>query len=176
MIFLLAFSVTAVFAGGSDRVENLYFSIKIPDNWTYKEGSNTPQAESTGFGPANLIMLTPSEFNDILLGKAVHNGVFAYFIQDAYYPIKNAGLDLFVKYQIDKQDAINVTSKQNVTIDGEPAVKVYADGNGTKFVEYMAWHNKQPYDIGYMANVKDYDKYLPQFEQIVKTFKFIDEK
>ena len=71
---------------------------------------------------------------------------------------------------------MNVTSKQNVTIDGDPAVKVYGDGtnslDGIKFVEYMIWHDNKPYYIGYMANVKDYQKYLPQFEEIMKTFKF----
>jgi hypothetical protein len=116
---------SAVFAGGSDRVENHYFSIKIPDNWTYKEGSNTPQAESTGFGPANLIMLTPGEFSDILLGKAVHNGVFAYFIQDAYYPIKNAPLETCVKYLIDRFGIVNITSQQYTTVGNEKSVRIF---------------------------------------------------
>ncbi len=33
--------------------------------------------------------------------------------------------------------------------------------SGIKFVEYMAIHNGDPYYIGYMANSKDYEKYLP---------------
>jgi hypothetical protein len=104
-------------------------------------------------------------------------GVVSTFEQKSDFGIKNAGLDLFVKYEIDKQSAINVTSKQNATIDNEPTVKIYADGiksfSGIKFVEYMLMHNKEPYYMAYMANVKDYQKYLPQFEQIVKTFRFV---
>jgi hypothetical protein len=37
----------------------------------------------------------------------------------------------------------------------------------------MIWQDNNPYYVGYMANVKDYQKYLPQFEQMVKTFKFV---
>ena len=39
-------------------------------------------------------------------------------------------------------------------------------------MQYLAWHDKKPYALAYMANVKDYEKYLPQFELMVKTFKF----
>jgi hypothetical protein len=84
---------------------------------------------------------------------------------------------LFVKYEINEQDGMQVTSKENVTIDNETAVKIYADGinsfSGIKFVEYLVMHNKEPYYIAYMANIKDFQKYLPQFEQMVKTFKFV---
>jgi len=67
MIFLLSSSVTAVFAGESDIVGNPYFSIIIPDNWAYLEGSNTPEAKNQGFGPLNAIELTPSELATFLL-------------------------------------------------------------------------------------------------------------
>ena len=71
---------------------------------------------------------------------------------------------------------MKVTSKQNVTIDNETAVKIYGNGiesfSGIKFVEYLVQHNKEPYYIGYMANVKDFEKYLPEFEQMVKILKF----
>jgi hypothetical protein len=83
-----------------------------------------------------------------------------------------------VKYKIDRQDGMQVTSKQNGTIDNETAVKIYGDGiksfSGIKIVEYMIWHDKKPYFIRYLANVKDFEKYLPEFEQILKTFKFVD--
>ena len=34
-------------------------------------------------------------------------------------------------------------------------------------------HDKEPYYLAYMGNVKDFEKYLPEFEQIIKTFKFV---
>lgn len=40
-------------------------------------------------------------------------------------------------------------------------------------VDYYVVHNGKPYFIQYVANVKDYQKYLPQFEQMVNTFKFV---
>lgn len=85
---------------------------------------------------------------------------------------------MYVKYKIDRQDGMKVTSEKNGTIDNETAVKIYGDGvksfSGIKIVEYMIWHDKKPYFIRYLANVKDFEKYLPQFEQILKTFKFVD--
>ena len=85
---------------------------------------------------------------------------------------------MYVNYKIDRQDGMNVTSKENVTLDNEAAVKIQGDGiksfSGIKFVEYMLMHNEQPYFIAYMANVKDFEKYLPEFEQIVKSLKFVD--
>lgn len=71
---------------------------------------------------------------------------------------------------------MKVTSKENGTIDNEPAVRILGDGinlfSGIKFMQYLVWHDKKPYALAYMANVKDYEKYLPQFELMVKTFKF----
>jgi PsbP-like protein len=176
---MLTMSITAlVLLAPSDskinaitNVNNTYFSINIPDNWTYREGLSS-------------IGLTPNEFAVILLNqteplteKMEEKGAYSSFSRDWNYPIKNAAdLDLYVKYEIDKQDGMKVVTQENVTIDNEPAVKIVADGiksfNDTKFVEYMVMNNKEPYNIAYMATVEDYDKYLPEFEQIVKSFKF----
>ena len=88
------------------------------------------------------------------------------------YAIKNAPFDAYVKYKKDEQTGMNVTSKQNVTIDNQTAVKIQGDGinsfSGIKFIEYMLMHDKKPYYLAYMANVKDFKKYLPEFEQIVR--------
>jgi hypothetical protein len=70
---------------------------------------------------------------------------------------------------------VKVISKENATVGGEPAVKVHRTGrNATNVdvVEYEIIHNNKPYFIQYVANVKDFQKYLPQFQQMVKTFKF----
>ena len=170
----LSFSISNVNAivVNSGGLNATAFSIDTPDNWAYEQGILFSQ-----------IGLTPNEFGVMLVNhskplneKMKDEGAYSSFTQEWDYPIKNAPLDVFVKYKIDKQDAINVTSKQNATIGNEIAVKIYADGtksfSGIKFVEYFLMHNKEPYYIAYMANVKDFEKYLPEFEQIVKTFKF----
>jgi hypothetical protein len=154
-------------------VNNTIFSIDIPDNWAYEQGISS------------VIGLTPSEFGVLLVNhskplseKMKDEGAFASFEQERNFPIKNAGFDVYVKYNIDRQDGMNVTSNQNVTLDNEAAVKIHGDGiksfSGVKFVEYMLMHNEQPYFIAYMANVKDFEKYLPEFEQIVESLKFVD--
>gem|GEM_PF-1792799 len=40
------------------------------------------------------------------------------------------------------------------------------------FVTYYVVHDGEPYRLDYLANVKDFQKYLPQFEQMVRSFKF----
>lgn len=154
-------------------VNNTDFSIDIPDNWAYRQDI------------LSVVALTPNEFGVLLVNhskplneKMKDEGAFASFEQEMNFPIKNAGFEVYIKYKIDRQDGMNVTSKENVTLDNEAAVKIDGDGiksfTGIKFAEYMLMHNEQPYFIAYMANVKDFEKYLPEFEQIVKSFKFVD--
>jgi PsbP-like protein len=154
-------------------VNNTDFSIDIPDNWAYEQGIFP------------VVALTPSEFGVLLVNHSKplnetmkDEGAFASFELERNFPIKNAGFDVYVKYKIDRQDGMNVTSRQNVTLDNEAAVKIHGDGiksfNGTKFAEYMLMHNEQPYFIAYMANVNDFEKYLPEFEQIVNSLKFVE--
>ena len=79
------------------------------------------------------------------------------------HAIKNAPFDAYVKYKKDEQTEMNVTSKQNVTIDNQTAVKIQGDGinlfSGIKFIEYMLMHDKKSYYLVYMANVKDLNIY-----------------
>lgn len=96
-------------------VNNTDFSIDIPDNWVYDEG-----------GLFSAVALTPNEFGVLLLNngfmdeplneKIKDGGAYSTFEEDWKYSIKNAGLDLYVKYEIDKQDGMSVTSIQNVTM------------------------------------------------------------
>ena len=154
-------------------VNNPSFSINIPDNWVYV---------SIG---RDIVQLTPTKFAILFLNhetinqKLEHEGAYSSFDYDWLYGIRNAAFDVYVKYKIDHQDGMKVTSEQNVTIDNETAVKIYGDGinsfNSIKFVQYLVWHDKKPYFIGYKANAQDYQKYLPEFEQTVKSLKFVIE-
>jgi hypothetical protein len=78
--------------GVCTEVANNYFSINVPESWTYTEGF-TGQT------------LTPSKFSDLLLipdsqklrEKMEHDGgVLAIFMQDTDYPIKNAPLESYM--------------------------------------------------------------------------------
>ena len=170
MLVALSLSISSV---NAIVVNNTDFSIDVPNNWAYEQGI------------FSVVALTPSEFGVLLVNHSKplnetmrDEGAFASFEQERNFPIKNAGLDVYVKYMIDRQDGMNVTSKENVTLDNEVAVEIQGDGlksfSGIKFVQYMLMHNEQPYFLAYMANVKDFEKYLPEFEQIVKSLKFVD--
>ena len=131
-------NVNAIVANNTD------FSIDIPDNWAYEQGI------------FSVVALTPNEYGVLLVNhskplseKMKDEGAFASFEQERNFPIKNADFDVYVNYKIDRQDGMNVTSKENVTLDNEAAVKTQGDGiksfSGIKFVGYMLMHNEQPY-------------------------------
>jgi hypothetical protein len=182
---LISFPLSAVH--GQEKVDNLYFSLKVPNSWTYAEYSNTGMASLLGRGPVNYVISAPGEFGQIIaqnsdddisyFEKLSDGGAIGEISQDTNYNLKNAPLDAYVKYRIAQQgDNWNVTSMDNGTIGKQKAVKISANGTNEsanlRKVEYLVLHDKDAYSLLYAANVKDYDKYLPDFEQMVKSFRF----
>jgi serine/threonine-protein kinase len=64
----------------------------------------------------------------------------------------------------------------NSTIGNERAVKLTKNGTGDlsnqRVLEYLVLHDKDPYILTYSADLNHYDKYLPEFETMVKSFRF----
>jgi hypothetical protein len=144
-------------------------------------------ASILGRGPVNDVYLAPSEFGELLVDDKDSNtaiidrmesgGVFSEFVQDTDYSLKNSPLEAYIKYRIDQQsDSWNVSSMDNGTIAKQKAVKISANGTSEygnlRKVEYLLLHDKDAYMLQFIANSKDYDKYLPEFEQMVKSFRF----
>lgn len=79
---------------------------------------------------------------------------------------------------IDEQNSIKVITQKEVTVANETARHIYAEGigdmEGFNYLQYFVIHNKQPYLIGYKAPNNLYEKYLPDFQKMVKSFKWID--
>jgi hypothetical protein len=159
--------------GNTTLEKTLYFQVEIPDDWTYQMYSDSYITDLLGFGPSNSIDAMPSENFGSNTTFATTN-----FKQYADYTIKNAPLDAFVKYMIDKQNLIQVTSQKDVIVANETATQIYAEGigegEGFKFLHYYLMHNKEPYVLGYKAFDHLYEKYLPDFEKMLKSFKRID--
>ena len=171
------------------NVNNTYFSIIIPNNWTYAEHSKMGMSigESHGNGSVNLVALAPADFAKALVvnenkdspyGKMFNGGAYSTLRLDTDYPNKNSTLDDYAKYRINSIiPGINLTSQQNTIVGNEKAIRI--DGNGLNklknlnYVAYLVLHDKVPYYLEYIANTKDFQKYLPQFEQMIKTFKFV---
>ena len=111
-------------------------------------------------------------------GEEIQNeGAYSIISLDTDYPYRNIPLETYTQYNINLSK-VKIFSKENTTIDGEPAVKIHrtARNNLTQFdagIGYYVFHNSNPYFLQYFANPKDFQKYLPQFEQMVKTFKFL---
>jgi hypothetical protein len=95
---------------------------------------------------------------------------------DSTYQFRNVPLEIYAQSNIN-QSLHKILSKENATIDGEPALKIHKTYNNNfthwdKGVDYYVIHDGMPYMILYYAESKYFEKYLPQFEQMVKTFKF----
>jgi len=173
-------NIPNVFAAGSEPVKNSFFSIEVPNNWTYTENSDTSQARSTGYGPINTVISAPSNFSELLLTdsaeeykKLMHNGgAVAIFSHDTDFPLKNAPLESYVKYKIN-QGITNVTSQQYTTVGKEKAIVIESPRPGYNRTWYFIMHDNHPYHMVYLADTA-YDKYLPEFEKMLRSFRFMD--
>ncbi len=177
------------------NVNNTYFSMNIPDNWRYAEHSNmgmadhsnmeTPESQSSG--PINLLALAPADFAESFVvnkdkvspyAKMFNGGAYSTFRQDTDYSNINSTLEAYVKHRINSLiGGVNLTSQQDTIVGNEKAVRIEGTGIyklvNLKYVAHLVLHDKDPYYLEYIANVKDFQKYLPEYEQIVKTLKFV---
>ncbi len=158
-------------------VNNTDFSFEVPNGWVYKEH----------FVFDNGTLLTPNEFAEVLLNTSAMLGLDRVMVElapDDRFPIRNAPVEIYVKHTLKGVNDLSPTY-ENATVGGERAIKVFVNStdvasklgmnNVTVSVvglSYNVMHNDQPYFLNYMTNAKYYQKYLPQFEQMVKSFKF----
>ena len=104
--------------------------------------------------------------------------VYSTMVVDTSYPFRNVPLEIYVQQRINaSSDVFRMWPKENTTIDGEKTLKINSDvedeaTDTDMHVGYYVFHDGIPYRLEYYASVKDFEKYLPQFEQMVKTFKF----
>ena len=58
----------------------------------------------------------------------------------------------------------------------EKAVKIEGSDNSStiRLVIYLIVHDKDAYNLHYVAHVNHFGKYLPDFEEMIKSFKFND--
>jgi len=179
VFFIFIVGIPNVFAASSDTVKNHLFTMKIPKNWAYIEGSTS-----------DYVWLTPDKFSDILslsynaeqIEEKIKDGspgLAAVFAKDTYYAVKGAPLESYVKNAIVKIGIQNILSQHYTTVGKEKAVRIETNesaysGNKTKLALFFVLHDNQPYAITYLADPKSYEKYLPEFEKIVKNFRFVD--
>jgi hypothetical protein len=169
---------------------NSIFSINVLDNWAYMETNLEGGAAvklPNGAEANSAILLIPTEFSEFLNNinngdaqKLFQNvGALSLMTLDSGYLFRNVPLEIYAQYQLNKSGGLErILSKENATIDGEKAMKFHTTfkGKSTNFDEgvgYYFFHDGNPYFIDYSANEKDFKRYLPQFEQMVKSFKFV---
>jgi hypothetical protein len=157
------------------------FSIDVPESWTYTETPESPMEHLSGVSSYSSVVLVPAKFAELLIQDKgdieMGNGTVAIvFAEDSDYTVKNAPPDLYVKFRMNKDDSLNVISQQDTTVGKEKAVRIEGNKNGTsgnvRLLEYLISHNDEPYIIRYIASPNDFDRYLPDFELMVKSFMF----
>ena len=86
-------------------------------------------------------------------------------------------VDKAIKVYINSTELALATGTPNVTSSINSTELALATGLpsaliGRNSIFYFVMHDDQPYYLNYIANAKDFEKYLPEFEQMLKTFKF----
>jgi hypothetical protein len=168
-------------AYSAEKFKGLPFSIEIPDSWTYTETPEPPMEHLLGVSSYSSVVLVPAKFAELLIQDkgdiGMGNGTAAIvFAEDSDYTVKNAPPDLYVKFRMNKDDSLNITSRQDTTIGKEKAVRIEGSKNdisgNVRLLEYLIVHNDEPYIIRYIASTNDFERYLPDFELMVKSFMF----
>ena len=164
-----------------EKFRGLPFSIEVPNTWSYTESPETPLEHALGLSSYSSVVLVPAKFADLLIQDKgnieIGNGTAAIlFAEDSDYTVKNAPPELYVKFRMNKDDSLNVTSQQDTLVGKEKAVRIDGTKNDTagplKVSEYLLTHNNEPYIIRYIASTNDFKKYLPDFELMVRSFMF----
>jgi len=168
-------------AYSAEKFKGLPFSIEIPDSWTYTETPEPPMEHLLGVSSYSSVVLVPAKFAELLIQDkgdiGMGNGTGAIvFAEDSDYTVKNAPPDLYVKFRMNKDDSLNVTSRQDTTVGKEKAVRIEGSKNdisgNVRLLEYLIVHNDEPYIIRYIASTNDFERYLPDFELMVRSFMF----
>ena len=178
-ILLLLFLIHSAYS--LEKFRGLPFSIEVPDSWSYTETPEPPLEHVLGVSSYSSVVLVPAKFAELLIQDrgdiGMGNGTAAIlFAEDSDYTVKNAPPELYVKFRMNKDDSLNVTSRQDTTVGKEKAVRIEGSKNDTsgniKLLEYLIIHNNEPYIIRYIASMNDFERYLPDFELMVKSFMF----
>lgn len=167
-------------ASAIKTVNNTDFSMQVPNGWVYRDD----------YLFNNGILLTANEFADRLIAvnnsallDAIHGGILVELAPDPRFPLKNAQVETYANHTLGS--ARSFVRYENATIGGDRAIRIFMNSTDVASklgktdipsvvtTSYYVMHNDQPYFLDFMAaNAKYYQKYLPQFEQMVKSFKF----
>ena len=165
----------------AESFKGLPFSVEIPDTWAYTETPEPPIEHVLGVTSYTSVILVPVHFAELLIQEkhdiVIGNGSAAIvFAKASDYSVKNAPLDLYVKYRMNEDDSLNLISRQDTIVDTEKAIRIDGSKNDTsgniRLLEYLLLHNNEPYVLRFIAGVNDFETYLPNFESMVKTFTF----
>src|SRR6187431_1193800 len=179
LLLFSLFSLPGAF--GAEMFKGLSFSIDIPNTWAYTETPEAPIERALGVSSYTSVVLVPVQFAELLIQEkgdiGMGNGSAAIvFAKASDYSVKNAPLDLYVKYRMNEDDSINVISHHDSIVGKEKAVKIEANKNDTsgnvRLLEYLLLHKNEPYVLRFISGPNDFERYLPEFELMVKSFTF----
>jgi len=168
-------------AYSAETFKGLSFSIEVPDTWAFTETPEPPIERVLGISSYTSVVLVPVQLAELLIEEKgdieIGNGSAAVvFAKASDYSVKNAPLDLYVKYRMNEDDSLNVISQKVTTIGKDKAVRIDGNENNNasniRVLEYLFLHNDDPYVIRYIASMDDFERNLPAFELMLKSFDF----
>jgi hypothetical protein len=180
-IFLMFSMPLLQSAYAAESFKGLPFLIEIPNTWAYTETPEPPVEHMLGIASYTSVVLVPVNFAELLIQEkgdiAIGNGTSAIvFAKASDYSVKNAPLDLYVKYRMSEDDSLNVMSRQDTIVGKEKAVRIDGSKNdtsgNTRLLEYLLLHKNEPYVLRFIAGGSEFERYLPEFELMVKGFTF----
>ena len=92
-------------AYSAETFKGLSFSIEVPDTWAFTETPEPPIERVLGVSSYTSVVLVPVQFAELLIEEKrdieIGNGSAAVvFAKASDYSVKNAPLDLYVKYRM----------------------------------------------------------------------------
>ena len=143
---------------------NTYFSIDPLDNWIYEESFKSSGLLS--FGSVNTITVYPVEY--MSNSMSTYSGIVGQFMRDDSYNIGNAPLERYSNYKMQDYTNSKVLSKENMIIDGQPAIKVIGQSTSEaaanlKFMLIVTTIFNDYYSILFIGDPTSFDQCLPDF-------------
>lgn len=106
-----------------------------------------------------------------------YKGVVGQFMRDDSYNIGNAPLERYANYKLKDYSYSNLLSKENILIDGLPAIKIIGQSTpqakaNLKFMQIVTTIFNDYYSILFIGEPTSFDQHLPEFQKILDTMKF----
>lgn len=142
---------------------SLSYSFQYPSSWTVEKDSN-PQS---GSNISDMTLIISPDVVDKTGNEGI--GIKQGASMTVLVSSKKAA-DKELSYYLNKGDA-SISNPKSLTVSGESAVQYNAEAEGPALLTTLFYHNGLRYFIHTETASSDFQKYLPEYDKLVKSFK-----